>query len=61
MSRSLRNALLIAIPFALICSYLASQIWDGLTVGSPTNIVATLFVTALVLLLSYPFWSNEKF
>ena len=61
MSRSLRNALLIAIPFALVCSYLASQIWDGMTVGSPSNIVATLFATALVLLLSYPSWTGEKF
>ena len=61
MSRSLRDALLIAIPFALVCSYLASQIWDGMTVGSPSNIVATLFATALVLLLSYPFWTGEKF
>ena len=61
MSRSLRNALFIAIPFALVCSYLASQIWDGMTVGSPSNIVATLFTTALVLLLSYPFWTSEKF
>ena len=61
MSRSLRNALLIAIPFALVCSYLASQIWDGMTVGSPSNIVATLFATALILLLSYPFWTGEKF
>ena len=61
MSRSLRNALLIAIPFALIYSYLASQIWDSMTVGSPSNIVATLFATALVLLLSYPFWTGEKF
>ena len=61
MSRSLRNALLIAIPFALVCSYLASQIWDGMTVGSPSNIVATLFATALVLLLRYPFWTGEKF
>jgi ABC-type Na+ efflux pump permease subunit len=61
MSRSLRNASLIAIPFALLCSYLASQIWDGMSVGSPSNIVATLFATGFVLLVSYPFWAGEKF